>query len=231
MSPTIRSRTQWGAIHARGAGPAPLPAEFLYLHHTVYRGSGDRAVRDVEQIGQDRFGAGISYTFPIDQRGIIYEGHGIDRKGTHTKHLNSKARAIVAIGNFEEDEPTPVLLEAIAQLVAHGFRQGWWPDRLTGGHRDAPGASTACPGYQLYACITDINNRAAEILAGSNPALQPKDWLMALSDQQQTDLYNWVKELREEVILPKKDGKTRLDRMAADSGANRAALTRLEEKH
>jgi hypothetical protein len=37
---------------------------------------------------------------------------------------------------------------------------------------------------------------------------------MALTDQQQDELYLWVKELRSEVILPKdKDGTTRIDRL------------------
>lgn len=38
---------------------------------------------------------------------------------------------------------------------------------------------------------------------------------MALTDQQQTELYMWVKELRSEVVLPKEPDtdKTRMDRI------------------
>jgi len=163
----IRTREQWGARHDRGAGPAPLPAEFLYLHHTVTRGTGDAAMRTIEQIGEDSFDRGVSYTFAVDTLGAIYEGHGIERRGAHTRGLNSRARAIVAIGNYDVDQPTPALLESIAQLVAHGHRAGWWPRHLTGGHRDAPGAATACPGRHLHAAIPAINRRVGQILAGA----------------------------------------------------------------
>jgi hypothetical protein len=171
----ITSRARWGARYANGDGAAPLPATALYLHHSVATGTGPAAVRTVEQIGQDRYRAGISYTFLADQLGDVYEGHGIGRKGTHTRGLNSTARAICAIGNYETTHPSAEMLEAIAQLVAHGHQQGWWPPRLTGGHRDAPGAATACPGRHLHTAIPHINQRVAAILTGDEETTMTPD--------------------------------------------------------
>lgn len=171
----IITRAQWGARHARGFRAAPLPASRLYLHHSVTApGNGTpagdvAAVRALETIGQQRFGGGISYTFAVTTSGRVYEGHGIDRQGAHTANLNSTARAICLVGNYDVNRPPEAMINAVAELVAHGHRMKWWPDRLTGGHRDAPGAATACPGRFAQALIPVINSRVAEILSGKAP--------------------------------------------------------------
>jgi hypothetical protein len=100
--------------------------------------------------------------------GRLYEGHGIARQGAHTGGRNSIARAIVLVGNHEVSPVTDPQIEAIAGLLVHGFRSGWWrAARLAGGHQQAPGASTACPGRHGMAAIPRINERAAAILAGA----------------------------------------------------------------
>lgn len=166
----IISRRDWGARHAAAWRnlDAPLPARELYLHHSVTVApdllppfdDDDAAVRTLERIGQQRFGWGISYTFVVTPAGRVYEGHRLDGVGAHTAKRNSIARAICLVGNYDTARPSEQMLNATADLVAHGHRQGWWPAQLTGGHRDAPGASTACPGRQAYSLVPVINNRA-----------------------------------------------------------------------
>jgi hypothetical protein len=166
----IIGRAQWGARYAAGFGPAPLPARELWLHHTAMatppptqsfdQDAGD--VRQVERIGQERFGGGISYTFVVLPSGRVFEGTGVDRQGAHTKGRNSISRAIVLHGNYDVAPPPPAMLAAVADLVAHGAASHWWPAQLTGGHRDAPGASTACPGRYAYAQIATINAAARD---------------------------------------------------------------------
>jgi hypothetical protein len=46
------------------------------------------------------------------------------------------------------------------------LRPGTYP---TGGHRDAPGASTACPGNRLYARLGDVHARIDQLLAAPSP--------------------------------------------------------------
>lgn len=172
----IISRATWGARHPRGFRTAPLPARELYLHHSVTAAPANdpaaerAAVRTLENIGQSRFGGGISYTFAVAPSGRVYEGHGIDRQGAHTGGRNSIARAICLIGNYDANRPPEAMIQAVADLVRHGHAQGWWPARLTGGHRDAPGASTACPGRHAHALIAEINRRAT---AGPRPGPSP----------------------------------------------------------
>lgn len=167
----IITREQWGARHERGFGPAPLPAKEVWLHHSVTEApdlvapfeDDDAAVRTLERIGESRFGRGISYTFVITPVGRVYEGHGVDRVGAHTGGRNSISRAICWIGNYEQSLPSAAVLNATAALLRHGKEKGWWTAaKLNGGHRDAPGASTACPGRYAYAAIPEINRLAAE---------------------------------------------------------------------
>lgn len=165
----IYTRAEWGAKYQAGTGRATMPATSLWLHHTAgVAGTADATVakdselvRSIEQTGQTRFGAGISYTFIVTRSGRIFEGTGADRIGTHTKGLNTSGRAICLPGNYENITPTKGQLDAVAWLVAHGAKQGWWKDpKLSGGHRNAPGASTACPGKNAQAAIPNINTAA-----------------------------------------------------------------------
>lgn len=168
----IIARREWGAKHDDGFGPASLPAKEVWLHHSVTFAPNldppfdddDAAVRTLENIGQQRFGRGISYSFAVTPSGRVYEGHSIGRQGAHTKGRNSIARAICLVGNYDERKPTAQQLEAVAQLLVHGKAHGWWnAAKLTGGHRDAPGSSTACPGRHAHAAIPGINARAAQL--------------------------------------------------------------------
>ncbi|APU14840.1 N-acetylmuramoyl-L-alanine amidase [Actinoalloteichus sp. GBA129-24] len=158
----IISRAAWGARYPDGFRAAPLPAQEVWLHHSVTSGSGAAAVRTLEDIGQSRFGGGISYTFAIDSTGAIYQGHSVDRQGAHTGGRNDISRAICLIGNYETQQMTDQQIRAVAWLLRHGAAHGWWrANQLNGGHRDAPGASTACPGRHAQARIGEINRLAA----------------------------------------------------------------------
>lgn len=181
----IISRTEWGARRPNGDGPAPLPAEFLYLHNSA---TGVTAgPRDLENIGHSRFKKGISYTFVVTVDGLVYEGHSIDRRGTHTAKLNSKARAICAVGNFDKIDPPDRLLAAIVDLTVHGHKNGWWPNQITGGHRDAPGAHTACPGGRLYKRIPDLNRLIAARLAAPS-----EDDMFDQPDKDKLNATHWL---------------------------------------
>lgn len=163
----IIPRAEWGATEDNGAGPAPLPALEVWLHHSVTIApdllppfdDDYAAIRTLEQIGESRFGRGMSYTFPITPAGLIFEGHSVDRKGSHTANRNSVARGIVLVGNYETTRPTEAQLDAVAWLLVHGWLAGWWiAAALAGGHRDLK--QTACPGQHAYDAMPEIDRRA-----------------------------------------------------------------------
>lgn len=193
MTLTIVSRARWGARHDRGFRPAPLPASEVWLHHTVTiapdlvhldadrDGVDDdeaRAMRTLEDIGEQRFGGGISYTFAVMPSGRVYEGHGVDREGAHTAGRNSVARSIVLVGDYSRHAVTEAQVRAVAALLRLGVAEGWWQHaQLDGGHQDAPGARTECPARYGMAAIPRINKLAA---AGTNGG-----FLMSLTKERQ----------------------------------------------
>jgi len=173
----IYSRTEWGARHIAGIAAAPMPAQRVWLHHTAGRSGAATStveqdcqlVRDLEQIGQNRFGHGISYSFVITRSGRIFEGTGPGRVGSHTRGDNTASGAIVLTGNYQNIEPNAAQIDALTWLVANGASEGWWAaPQLAGGHQDAPGAATACPGRHLASRIAEVNQRATGQLSASD---------------------------------------------------------------
>jgi hypothetical protein len=115
---------------------------------------------------QGRGWSDIAYSFLVGG-GQIFEGRGVGIAGGHTAGRNSVSHAICLIGDYTWMVPKQEDLEAIAWLMAHGKERGWWRD-LTGPHREAPGASTACCGTNLIACIPDLRR-----MASTNPQEDP----------------------------------------------------------
>lgn len=164
----IISRSTWGARHRAGFGPRGIGALERWLHHSVTKQLGADAtpeqehveMRGLERIGQARFGAGISYTLAVFPSGRVYEGTGITRRGAHTDGRNTIAAGIVLVGNYEEHEPTPQMLSALAELLRHGVDAGWWRSAtFTGAHRKLK--STACPGRHAFAKMAFVEGLAA----------------------------------------------------------------------
>lgn len=171
----IYQRHEWGARNPDGFTYAPVPAPEVWLHHSVTAAPAanvaaeKRAMRDLESIGQSRFGGGISYTFLVMPSGRVYEGHSVNRQGAHTGGRNDRARAICLVGNYETQAMTEAQINAVAELLRHGKAKGWWQHaRLNGGHRDLK--ATACPGAKAYAKIAEINRRAASGKTGGGSA-------------------------------------------------------------
>lgn len=196
----IVSRSEWGALYARGVRNASLPAQGVYLHHDVldtYDGDPYAGQRKLEAIGQSRFGYGISYTYSVWPDGTVLEGHGVDREGTHTTgrpwpsdlirgrashNYNPTHRGVVFHGNFQHDVPTNAALEAGAWLIAHGILAGWWSQPVIGAHRDVK--ATACCGNHLYPWVGFINLRAAELIEALNDASDQPD--------EDDDMKRWI---------------------------------------
>ena len=169
MTLRIITRAEWGARYPDGYDVAPLPAQYLWLHHSVTLApdllppfdDDDAAVRLLELIGQQRFGAGMSYTFAVTPAGRVYQGVSLGRASAHTLGHNFDSRAVVLVGDYTTRRPTDAQLTAVAELVVLGRRNRWWTSWLSGGHRDAePAGYTECPGDAGEAAIPEINRRA-----------------------------------------------------------------------
>lgn len=176
----IISRGEWGAIHEPGWGLRTVGKLDKFLHHSVAQEpdlvppfSDDfAAMRQLEAIGESRFGRGVSYTFVVSPAGLIFEGHAIDRVGSHTAGRNSTSVGIALMGNYEDGPPSTEQERSIAWLLNHGVERRWWKlNTLTGGHRDTK--QTACPGIRAYERIGHINWLADNLDAQATPVSNP----------------------------------------------------------
>ncbi|UFU05488.1 peptidoglycan recognition protein family protein [Ruania halotolerans] len=180
----IASRASWGARYDNGVGNRPVGSLEKYLHHTVTkqlpRGASvtqERAqMRAVESIGEQRFGAGISYNIGIFPSGRIYEGASVHRISYHSgAGRNTRGVGIVLIGNTDTNKITPEQIASLVWLLQEGVRRGWWGDpAITEAHRDFK--QTACPGRYAYAEIDEINALGRGVViepAPDKPELPP----------------------------------------------------------
>jgi hypothetical protein len=166
--PRIIPREEWGARYAPGFRTAPDPAAELWLHHSVTIApdvvapfaDDYAAVRQLEEIGQQRFGGGISYTWCLTPAGLLFEGTGPGREGAHTAGHNTRGRGLVLVGDYTDRDLTPAQMDALTWFLPEAARRGWIVlPAFTGGHRDTKG--TDCPGDRAYAALAEINRRAA----------------------------------------------------------------------
>lgn len=131
-------------------GRAMKESRGLWLHHSVTTATSDpvRDARRIAEIGIERFGR-LSYSFIVHPDGTVLEGQN-GHVGAHTRGQNSTSQAICCIGNYENEVPSELMIRSIRKLVAD-----FGP--LLGGHRDAPGAATACPGGNLYRRLAELS--------------------------------------------------------------------------
>lgn len=153
----IISRADWGASpKSLPSAKMALPAEAIFLHHSVTATSPDPAadMRIIESIGLARFKQ-FSYSFVVHPHdGEILEGCGL-RRGAHTAQRNSTSFGICWVGNYEQQAPKVQQIEATRWLIAHLKAEGHLiPDAIVRGHRDV--FATACPGAKLYALLDVI---------------------------------------------------------------------------
>lgn len=141
---TVRQNELW--LHHGAAGRSDLASARAYLDFHI----GTRKYRDV------------AYSWLI-AGGRILEGRGPGVAGGHTRTRNTVSYGICMVGSYSVVPPSDRDIEALVALLRHGVAVGWWDaPTLTGGHRDAPGAATTCPGDALHQLIPDINRLAQE---------------------------------------------------------------------
>lgn len=155
--PAIVPRAAWGARPPKSPPERiPTPTPELWIHHFGTEQHGAEGMRAIQTYHMDTKGWNdFAYSFAVDDDGAVYEGRGFGIAGGHTKGRNTVSHAIVFMGNLDARQPTEAAMASARWLIQEGIRQGAWRG-VTGGHRDAPGARTACPGRYLYARIGEL---------------------------------------------------------------------------
>ena len=156
----LLNRAEWKAAPAKRVSRMVRPAVGVWLHHSVSADGGATTVRSIQNFHMNQRGwsdIGYSWVYSPAER-TFYEGRGKDVVGAHTNGQNGTSEGLCVLGNFETSRPPAHVVDDVAAFLK------WRGLPLLGGHKDAPSASTACPGRNLYAIIPDI--RAA--MAGDN---------------------------------------------------------------
>lgn len=156
------TRAEWGARPREYLNQIQLPTPRLWIHHTADDRQGASAVRAHQNYHMDTKGwSDIAYSLLVGDWGEVYEGRGIGVQGGHTANENRVSHAICLLGNFSGRRPTAASLDTVVKLARLGRDRRWWVPTL-GGHRDAPGASTSCPGDHLYAQLPSLRILVAQ---------------------------------------------------------------------
>lgn len=176
-------RQTWAPRHPNGCATIGTQewvnaGKELWLHHSVTNPPGPDAtleqdcahMREFEAIGHNRYGCGISYTWVVMPSGRVFQGHDVDRQGTHTYGRNNRSRAICLAGNYHVNELPQRMHNAVARLLRE------LGATLDGGHRDV--FATACPGDHAYERIPSINQ-----LASSGAPIDPEDDMFSDGDR------------------------------------------------
>ena len=183
---------QWAGQDLPALRSISTPTGDVWLHHGASGASSLATIRAYLRHHTRVNGwATIGYSFLV-AGGVVYEGRGPGRQGAHTRGQNRTSHGLLIAGDYSARPPADADLDALVALLRHGHKMRWWrAPALTGGHRDAPGASTSCPGGALHRLIPDINRRAA-----GSPAPTPKPepettWLediMSAGEKQLADI-------------------------------------------
>lgn len=135
----------------------------VYIHHTVspnrrWTRAQERAHLRQLELGHINQGwSGIGYSYLCFPSGRLYEGRGPNAVPAAQAGANSGSIAIAYVGNTETAQVTG-RAKARLVLAARNLRRAKGINSL-GGHRDAPGQSTACPGRNAYGWL----DRAARL--------------------------------------------------------------------
>lgn len=162
MSLKILPRSSWTAS-VPGGTIIEAPDE-EWLHHTVTvrprptRAAEEKLLRAIRSYHLSRDMSDIAYSWAVAPSERIYKLRGQFRSGGHTRGRNFVSYAIVILGNYQVDPLTDGMIESIRWLISRQKQREWikkgkYP---TGGHRDAPGAATSCPGDKAMARMEEL---------------------------------------------------------------------------
>jgi len=154
-----------------------IPAPRTYVHHAATEGADNCAELRVHQAyhmdskGWNDIAYSLALPDPNPDR-LVFECRGIGIAGGHTLNENTESHGLLVMCNCQRDRPSQNTIDALEDLLVCGQRNGWWSaDEATIlGHRNAPGASTSCPGDHLYARLPEIRRNVA---AGGTPPPPP----------------------------------------------------------
>jgi hypothetical protein len=147
----------------------------MWVHHGA---SGDSTLRTLQ--AYERYHVGVlgwrapGWSFAVCYEGseaVVYEIRGWGHTGAHTAGDNHDSHGVVLVGDWTSGSVPGPMVHALAWLACHAGEEGYGPREVTGGHRQAPGAETDCPGDAGMRAV----RRARELVNSAEPSVAPPE--------------------------------------------------------
>ena len=133
------------------------PIKYITVHHdgmTSFTSQSKQAAADrlekIRSLHRGKGWADIGYHYAIDPAGRIWACRPVTWQGAHVKNRNPGNVGIVVLGNFEIQRLNAAQLASLKVHVAQVRTTFSVRNGRTFGHKDWPGAATACPGRNLH---------------------------------------------------------------------------------
>lgn len=167
----------------RAAGRS-RPWRYIVIHHSATVGGN---AQQFDAAHRNRGWDELGYHFVIDNGNGGLDGrievgsrwasqkHGAHTGGTPDNEYNELGIGICLVGDFSTHMPTGAQLAALDRLVAYLVRTYDIPPERVITHRDAPNASTTCPGGLFHAYVHGQFKASLQLmLASTCPAWQER---------------------------------------------------------
>ncbi|AGL00264.1 N-acetylmuramoyl-L-alanine amidase [Desulfoscipio gibsoniae] len=150
-----------------------MSREYLIIHHT---GAEEKDTSQIRRYHKSLGWQDIGYHFVIERSGLVAPGRSPDQPGAHciAGCMNTKSLGIALIGNLEEHPPRPEQVEALIELLGRLIKQYHIPLANILGHREVPGAATACPGkyFPLAEVREKLQTRPSPAVPGDDKTVR-----------------------------------------------------------
>ena len=170
----VLCRDALGLVPAVAGGVAHEPVRVTVHHSAFVLDDPTRAptqLRAFQRDHQRRGWVDVAYHRAVDPLGNVYELRDPAIEGdSGTDYDTTGHLQLLCLGDFDQQEPTPALLEALARLIAAECAARGLPLETLSAHRDH--VLTWCPGGALYARLEEVRTRAGELLAAGAPTLR-----------------------------------------------------------
>lgn len=202
MTLTVVPASKWKLLSWRPL-PSIAPTSEWWVHHGATGTANLATLRAYERYHVQTLGwSALGYNWAITADGTIYEGRGWLRQGAHTKGRNTISHAVLLVGDWSSGTVPQPMVDSLVWLTREGHRIGALKSpTISGGHRDAPGQSTSCPG----AAGLEAVGRARKLL--SVPVAPKEDVMADLSPEAQRFWEETYRELQS--IDPDDEGAAR----------------------
>lgn len=136
---------------------------YIIVHHT---GAEEKNTAQVRRYHLSLGWLDIGYHYVIERDGTVVPGRSLSLQGAHCTAggMNARGIGVALLGNLENHPPLASQRISLDALLLELCRRFNIPAQNVLGHREVPGAATACPGRYLDMAV--VRSTLAGQLAG-----------------------------------------------------------------